>query len=118
MMDTRRTVILYGASLFMAGMEACLRGQPGLDIVRIDAEVPADRRRLAALQPDALIFDWGDASLGGLPGVTQLLRDIPDVLVIGLDLTSQAVTLLSGHQRVVTRVEDVADAIRARAGGG
>jgi DNA-binding NarL/FixJ family response regulator len=117
-MDTRRTVVLYGASLFIAGMEACLRNRPGLDVVRVNAEVPGERRRLAALQPDAIIFDWDDASLGGLPGITQLLRDSPGVRIIGLDLTSNAVTILSGQQQLVTRVEDVADAIRAGTAGG
>jgi hypothetical protein len=117
-MDAPRKVVLYGSSLFVAGVEACLCGQPGLVVTRIDPTLPDDIRRLPALRPDAIIFDYGDADVAAPPGIAQLLRDIPDVLVIGLDLSSQAVTLLSGHQQVVTRVEDVADAIRMRAGGG
>jgi hypothetical protein len=117
-MDAPRRVILYGSSLFVAGVEACLCGQPGLVVTRIDPALPGDIRGLPALRPDAIIFDYGDADMATLPGVAQLLRTIPGVLIIGLDLTSQAVTVLSGQQRVVTRVEDVADAIRAGTGGG
>jgi DNA-binding NarL/FixJ family response regulator len=56
-MRERHLVVLYGSSLLMAGMEASLRHQPGLDVARIDATLPNVAQRLSALQPDVVIFD-------------------------------------------------------------
>jgi hypothetical protein len=56
-MEKRRTVVLYGNSLLMAGMEISLRDQPGLDVVRIDTTLPDAAQRLSALQPNVVIFD-------------------------------------------------------------
>ena len=111
-MEERRVVVLYGASLFVAGVEASLRDRPGLDVVRIDAALPDAGRRLKSLRPDVIIFDSGDARLVALPDMTQLLRDNPGVLVIGLDLTNNEVTVVSSQQRSATKVEDLVEAIQ------
>ncbi|MCZ7574278.1 MAG: hypothetical protein M5U01_37480 [Ardenticatenaceae bacterium] len=105
-------VVLYGASLFVAGVETSLRNRPRLDVERIDAALPDARQRLNALRPDVIIFDSSDARLGTLPGMTQLLRENPGVPVIGLDLTSNEVTVLSSQQWSATTIEDLVAAIR------
>lgn len=115
-MEEHWVVVLYGASLFVAGVETSLRDRPGLDVVRIDSALPDAGRRLKFLRPDVIIFDSGDARLDALPGMTQLLRENPGVMVISLDLTSNEVTVLSGQQRLATKVEDLIEAIRMGTG--
>lgn len=115
-MEEQWVVVLYGASLFVAGVGTCLRDRRDLDVVRIDSALPDAGQRLKSIHPDVIIFDSGDARLGTLPGITQLLRENPGVLVIGLDLTSNEVTVLSGQQRSATRAEDLVEAIRMGTG--
>lgn len=114
----QQVVALCGASLFMAGVETSLKGQPGLDVVKIDITLPNIEIHLKSLRPDVIIFDYGDARLDTLPGIAQLLKESPGVRVIGLDLTSNDVTILSGQLRSATRVEDLVEAIRMETGHG
>lgn len=111
-MEAQRVIVLYGASLFVAGVETSLRDRPGLEVVRIESTLPDTGQRLKSLRPDVIIFDSSEARLDALPGMTQLLREHPGVLVIGLDLTSDEVTILSGQQRSVTKAEDLVEVIQ------
>ncbi|MFQ5854340.1 MAG: hypothetical protein ACE5LU_01670 [Anaerolineae bacterium] len=117
-MEERWVVVLYGASLFVAGVETSLRDWPGLDVVRVNTTLTDAGQRLKSLHPDVIIFDSSDAWLGSLPGMTQLLRENSGALVIGLDLTSNEVTVLSGQQRPATKAEDLVEAIRMGTGRG
>ncbi len=111
-MEDRRVVVLYGSSLFVAGLETCLRNHPEMEVVRINAGTPDAREHLKSLYPDVIVFDSGDDNLGDLPGTTQLTRDNPGALIIGLDDASNSVMLLSSQQQRVTKAEDIVEAIR------
>jgi hypothetical protein len=43
--------------------------------------------------------------------MTQLFKENPGVIAIGLDLTSNNVTILSGKSHAATRVEDLVEVI-------
>lgn len=111
-MKEQQVVALYGNSLFLAGVETSLRDRPEFDVVRIDATLLNAEQTLKSLQPKVIIFDCGDALLDTLPGMTQLLKGSPGVIVIGLDLTSNDITVLSGQSHSAMRVEDLVEAIR------
>lgn len=111
-MEEQRVVVLYGASLFVVGVETCLKDQPGLEVVRIGITLSDTEKRLRSLRPDVIIFDSSDVRLATWPGITQFLRENPGILVIGLDLTTtNEVTIFSSHQYPVTKVEDLIEAI-------
>lgn len=110
-MKGQLVVALCGNSLFLAGVETSLRDRPEFDVVKIDATLLNAEQRLKYLHPNIIIFDRGDTRLDTLPGMTQLFKQSPGVIVIGLDLTSNDITVLSGQSRSATKVEDLVEAI-------
>jgi chemotaxis response regulator CheB len=106
-------VVLYGKSLFVAGVETFLKDRPDLDVVRINTTLPETAERVQSLCPDVIIFDSGETEWAILPGIYQLLKTNSGFLVIGLDLnTSNEVTVFSSQQYSVTKVEDLVEAIQ------
>jgi len=117
-MEKRRTVVLYGNSLLIAGVEVSLRDQPGLDVVRIDATLPNVVQRLGALHPDVIIFDLTTPpSTLQLPSSNfhpppSLLHEHPGIALIGLDLNSNKALVLSGQEHTVLAANDLAQVIQ------
>lgn len=50
-------VVIYGASLFMAVLEAALQAQPGVTIARIDPTLPNASESVMALDPEVIVLD-------------------------------------------------------------
>ncbi len=118
-MDMRK-VVLYGNSVFMAGVEASLKSRDGIEVIHIDAGVPSAAQELDVLDPAAVIFDLSSPPPVrlGLP----FIREHLDLPFIGLDVTSNTVLVLSCRQYTALTVDDLAQVIRAQlsasAGGG
>ncbi len=115
MSENLRVVVLYGSSLFIAGLETCLKEYPEIEVLRIRPALPDSGQCLRSVHADVIIFDGGDDHLGNLPSTTQLTRENPGILIIGLDAANNSLTILSSEQRSVTRSEEIIEAIR-RAG--
>ncbi len=97
-----RTVALYGTSLALSSIAATLAGRAGLRVV------PAPE--LGALQPDVIIFDLAaprsDFNIA-------LWRARPEVLLIGVDLGSDRMYVLSGRPARVLTLENLYQAIES-----
>lgn len=113
-MEARAIVILYGASLALAGLETCLHGLPGLTVVRFDRKAPDTEESIRSLQPVAIIFDSLDPHTRSWPPLTRMLKEIPQVVLIGYDANSSDLMLLTGHREDGGNVADVVAAIRGR----
>ena len=110
-MAEMRKVVFYGNSLFMAGVEASLKNQDGLEVIHIDASLPGAGQQLDALHPAAVVFDLASPPLRfGLPFVREHLG-LP---LIGLDVTSNTVLVLSCQQYMALTVDDLARVIQER----
>lgn len=99
----RKCVIIYGKSLNLAGIGACLKHEEGLDVFDIDPQDPSARERLEELNPEVIIFDLSDP-----PNDLDLalLRRKPGLLLLGVDASCDEVFILKGlHNRVVTANE-------------
>ena len=108
-LEEQRTVVLYGNSLFIAGVEASLRDRAGLDVVRVDATLPNARQRLTALRPDVVILDLAAPhSEFTIP----FLRNHPGLPMIGLDMTSSTVIVLSTQRYTALTANDLARVIQ------
>jgi hypothetical protein len=104
-------VVLYGNSLAMSGVGASLEGQPGLQLVRVEA-TDASAEALGALEPDVVVFDVATAQ----PDLVALWQRHPRVLPIGVDLlTHRAVVFSSKSERVLT-TDDLLRVIEGRQG--
>lgn len=102
-MPFKKSVLILGRSLNLAGIGACLRLEEGLDVIDMDPKEPSARQRLEALTPAVILFDLSDP-----PNDLDmaLLRRKPDLLLIGVDPSSEEVLILQGKcDRMVTVAE-------------
>lgn len=113
-MEPRSVIILYGASLPLAGLETCLRELPGLKVIQFDHKEVDAEREIRALQPEAIIFDSLDPETSSWPPLAQLLKDLPRTVLIGFDGNSSDLMILSGHRHNGDNIDDVLSAIRGR----
>jgi hypothetical protein len=104
-------VAVCGGSLHMAALAASLRAHPDVEVTRIPANEVALSQRLDELAPTVVAFD-----LDELPGdlAISLLRDRPELVLIGADPSSDRMLLLSGRQE---RPVSAAELLQAITGG-
>jgi len=103
------TVVLYGNSLALSGVGACLERHPGLAVVRVDAKEHS-AETLQALRADVVVFDLAAAQ----PDVVALWRRDPPVLPIGVDLLKQQVVAFSGECSRALTTDDLLRVIESR----
>jgi len=108
-MEERWTVVLYGNSLLLAGVDASLRDREGLELVWIDATLPDAAQRLRALHPDVVVFDLA----APCPQfASSFLTEHPGLPVIGLDVNSSTVIVLSSQQYTALSANDLTQVIQ------
>jgi hypothetical protein len=97
---TMRKVVLYGNSLVVSSIGASLQGRAGLQVVSVDATQPNAAQQLDQVQCDVVIFDLATAR----PAFAiDLWETHPQLLLIGVDLTTgQALALSSQPSRLLT----------------
>ncbi len=99
----RKRIAFCGNSLFLAGIQASLGIEPDLEVLRIDSIAPYEGS-LDPPVPDYIIFDLAaphpDFSV-------SLLRDNPNLTLIGLELQANQALVISGHNSNVITVDDL-----------
>lgn len=109
-----RRIALVGKSLSIDSVAAALEAVPGLELLRVGCS-PADcLPSLQALAPDAVVFDVVGIDLRDRQ-VLDLLTQ-PDLLLVGFDLATQQMLLLSGEHARLTTVDDLTQVLTARDG--
>jgi hypothetical protein len=96
----------------MDGVEASLSAMPEVGVMRIHTAVQDVRECLISLCPDLVIFDW-ETSQAQL--IVSVLRDQPGVTILGLDVTSRKVVVVSSHQFTPLTANDLAQVIQKQA---
>lgn len=86
-----RTIALCTNSVVVSSIGATLEGRSGVAVVRIDPHLPDAVRRLRDLRPDVAIVDLSTAQSEAI----SLLRRYPGLLLIGVDLNSDELLVLS-----------------------
>lgn len=105
-------IAVYGSSLYMASLAASLKACPDLEIVRIPAASEALTAHFRDLAPTVVAIDLDEAP-AELP--ISLLRQIPGLLVLGVDPNSDDLLVLAGHSASALSATDLAQIIRERA---
>ncbi|MBU1660804.1 MAG: hypothetical protein KKD28_04955 [Chloroflexi bacterium] len=95
-----KTILLYGTSIFLAGLTELMHTLPDLHIET--CQRLADLGDLAAF--DAVLVDLNNPKTSD---VLNLLRARPDLTVIGINTASGTVTVLSGQVYLAETLEDV-----------
>jgi hypothetical protein len=102
-MSAKRKVLIYGRSLYLAGISACLEPDEGLEGKFIDAHDSQAKQSLDEFNPETILFDLTDPP-NDLD--MDLLQQRPGLLLIGVDPSSDEVFVLKGQRsRAVTAGE-------------
>ncbi|MBZ5723287.1 MAG: hypothetical protein LAO03_23370 [Acidobacteriia bacterium] len=106
-----RRVALCTNSVVVSSIGASLEGRAGLEVVRIDPRSPDAVRRLEDLWPDVAIVDLTTAQSEPI----SLLRKYPGLLLIGVDLNSNELVVLSGERARPLTMDNLVRVIEAGA---
>ena len=107
-MPTPRRIILFGNSIFIAGIETCLRDHTNLDLMRVDDRAPEAEQALRALAADTIVFD---ASHNLPPYLMPLLESSPDLVLIGVDPSQDSARVFSSRRPIIATMRDLAQII-------
>ena len=104
-------VVLYGNSLFLAGIRAELVGQADFELLTVAADHPDAVGLIRQHGPTAVVFDLAAAQ----PDFSvALLQDRPGLILIGVDPSSDKVLVLSGRQEQPASAADLLQALAVR----
>ncbi len=101
-------LVLYGDSVFLAGIktEFQRRGLP--EVITVEAGRPDAPGRICALNPRAVLFDLAAAQ----PDFAiSLLREQPGLLLIGVDPSSDELLVLCSHPARALSMSDLVQVI-------
>jgi hypothetical protein len=110
-MSPTRRAVLYGNTIFLAGLAVQYANRPGLEIVTIDADQQSAEQQLDTSLPDVIVFDLTAAQPDS---AFHLIQKNPDLLLVGVDVTSDQVLVLSGYTSPVFSNEDLLKVIEER----
>lgn len=108
-MEKRTQVVVYGSSLTMATVAASLKVDQSLEVLCVDPRSPTARQYLRELNPAAIAFDLNDPpqSMEAI-----LLRERPEVLLIGIDPTNDEILILSSRPQQARSASDLVSVIQ------
>jgi len=113
-MATNSRLVLYGDSVFLAGIKAELRQIPALELVTVEPGSAALADQIRSWNPCALLFDLAAAQSDF---AITLLRENPNLLVIGVDPASADLLLLAGRSAQALSVAELFEVIQRERGG-
>ena len=93
-MKERLKVLLYGDTLVLAALQASLAAHAEFDVTGLNGMAP-NEQTLCALRPNVIIFDLGAVQ----PAFHYaLVEQLPDLLLVGIDASTNRVLVWSGQQ--------------------
>jgi hypothetical protein len=104
-------LVLVGNSVFLAGIKAELERCLAFELVTLEAGQPGVMNLIRLHEPRAVLFDL---AMGQPDFVVPLLRDQPDLLLIGVDPSSNEMLVLSSHPAEALSISDLVEVIQGR----
>jgi DNA-binding NarL/FixJ family response regulator len=104
MMSAKPCLVLYGNSVFLAGIQAELERAPTLELLTIESGRPDVLHLLRERKPCAVLFDLG---MDQPSFATAILRELPHLLMIGVDPSSDEMLVLTSHPVQALAVRDL-----------
>jgi hypothetical protein len=106
-MAAHARVVLYGNSVFLAGIRADLERDASLELIPIEAGDPDATDMVRACRPRALLFDLAAEQ----PRFEVMLRERSDLLLIGVDASSDELLVLSSQPAKAWSISDLVQLI-------
>ncbi len=97
-------LVLYGNSVFLAGIKAQLEHSAAFELITMEAMLTDVAERIHACRPQAMLFDL---AMGYPDFAVALLHDQPGLLLIGVDPNSNELLVLSGQQEQALSTADL-----------
>ena len=98
-------VVVYGASLFMAVIEAVLKNQPGFNVIRIDPAQPNAPQCLSAFHPEVVFVD-------DMRGTLTLAGNRPQIWVsVGASISPMMAVRVQ-RQHPIHNIDDLTKLVR------
>ena len=111
-MDEQIRIVLYGSSLFLAGIQGSLSAEPGLEVVHIQPEEANERLLREVMDACLLAFDVHEAS----PELMRaLVKEAPHLALLALDPESDRLLVLSGQASGARTIGDLTAVIQKHA---
>jgi hypothetical protein len=107
-MKQQKTVVVYGSSLFSAGIEASLQREQGFLVVQIDDTQTDAAEHINVLRPDVMVVD---ATVSPWNLAIATLWQNPDMLLIGIDPATSSVLMIGGHYTVLSSMKELTDMV-------
>jgi hypothetical protein len=115
-MEKRPLVVLLGGSLLMDGVAVSLAAPQLWKVIRLDIDAldigECIGECMESLDPDLIVFEldspWSSSIL-------SLIKDQPDVLLIGLDLSRSRAIVLDSHQHLTQTMDDLCQVVQSEA---
>ena len=105
-MSAKPCLVLYGNSVFLAGIQAELERDHGLalELLTVEAGCPDVLHLLRERKPCAVLFDLG---MDQPSFATAILCELPHLLMIGVDPSSDEMLVLTSHPVQALAVRDL-----------
>ena len=107
----KKTVAFYGHNLVLSSIGAYLQKCPDFQVVSFEDTPDACLPNGHTACPDVLLFDLAAESSQFL---VSLMRRHPEITLIGIDLTSHQMLVLSGESTRLLTIEDLTAAIEKK----
>ena len=109
---SNRVVILSEQSLFVVGIESRLREYPQrLDIYHIDPEAQDYIKRIAKIQPTAIILDAATKNKSQCCVLCDLLMTFTSVIIIRLAADQRDVQMIKSTKHQFSEVQELIDVL-------
>jgi len=113
-MGKRIRVVLYGSSLFMAGLAVSLKEKPGLEVIHIQPSAPDVRQLLNEPGLSVILFDLNEPP----PDLAlALFQKHPELSLLALDPAGDRLFTLSSEPSRLLTIDDLLQVIESHAGG-
>jgi hypothetical protein len=101
-------LVLYGNSVFLAGIKTEFQHHELPEVITVEAGRPDAPTRICALKPRAVLFDL---TVAQPDFAVLLLRKQPDLLLIGVDPSSDELLVLCSHPARALSMSDLVEVI-------
>lgn len=107
-MTTAACLVLYGNSVFLAGIKTELECRLAHELITVEAGSPNALELIRTHRPGAVLFDL---SMAQPDFAIPLLREQPGTLMIGVDVNRDEMLVLSSHPAQALSITDLLNVI-------
>lgn len=105
--------MLTNHSLLAAGLQRLLQAIDGIELCTVLADDPQAAERIRSLDPQAIVLDSGDISMGEAT-ITQMLEEHPRARVVALNLKRSGIEVFEMQRLAPTDLTALLEAIQSK----